>query len=282
MPQSSQIIGVNSVTNIDLGKGLMPAPIVRNADWFEKFPLVRINDRFLLPDSRCLKTPEGACYTDSIIVPYLYRIVANGRFTRGIHAVGGVFRMDGTLIFLMGPSGSGKDSLIEAARSPLQTLNCAVVRRVITRSAESVGEDAVGVSQEEFEQRKAMGDFALSWHANGLDYGIPAVVDQWLKDGRHVLVNGSRGHLAQALRRYPTLLPVLLTVKDDVLRARLLRRGREGLAEIDARLRRNRLFTADGLIGDTQIHRLDNSGDLAVTVANLLDLLKANAVPDRI
>jgi ribose 1,5-bisphosphokinase len=190
--------------------------------------------------------------------------------------------MDGTLIFLMGPSGSGKDSLIEAARSPLQTLNCVVVRRVITRSAESVGEDAVGVSQEEFEERKAKGDFALSWHANGLDYGIPAVVDQWLKDGRHVLINGSRGHLAQALRRYPTLLPVLLTVKDDVLRERLLRRGREGLAEIEARLRRNRLFTADGLIGDTRIHRLDNSGDLAVTVANLLDLLKANAVPDLI
>jgi hypothetical protein len=49
MPQDSQIIGVNSVTNIDLGKGLMPVPIVRNADWFEKFPLVRINDRFCCP-----------------------------------------------------------------------------------------------------------------------------------------------------------------------------------------------------------------------------------------
>ena len=51
MPQSSQIIGVNSVTNIDRGKGLMPAPIIRNADWFENFPRVRINDRFLLPNS---------------------------------------------------------------------------------------------------------------------------------------------------------------------------------------------------------------------------------------
>jgi len=39
MPQSSQIIGVNSVTNIELDKGFMPAPIIRNADWFEKFPV---------------------------------------------------------------------------------------------------------------------------------------------------------------------------------------------------------------------------------------------------
>ena len=37
MPQKSQIIGVNSVTNIELDKGVMPAPIIRNADWFEKF-----------------------------------------------------------------------------------------------------------------------------------------------------------------------------------------------------------------------------------------------------
>ncbi|KAA0975017.1 hypothetical protein [Pseudomonas sp. ANT_H12B] len=48
MPQNSQIIGVNSVTIIELGKGLMPALIIRNADWFEKFALVRITDRIVL------------------------------------------------------------------------------------------------------------------------------------------------------------------------------------------------------------------------------------------
>jgi hypothetical protein len=37
MPQSCQIIGVNSVTNIDPDKGFMPAPVVRNADWLIKF-----------------------------------------------------------------------------------------------------------------------------------------------------------------------------------------------------------------------------------------------------
>jgi len=38
MPQRSHIIGVNSVTNIEPGKGLMPAPLVRNVDWLEKLP----------------------------------------------------------------------------------------------------------------------------------------------------------------------------------------------------------------------------------------------------
>ncbi|MDP9710800.1 UNVERIFIED_ORG: hypothetical protein J2X80_002883 [Pseudomonas fluorescens] len=47
MPQNCQIIGVNSVTNIDPGKGVMPAPIIRNADWFEKNASARIADRLL-------------------------------------------------------------------------------------------------------------------------------------------------------------------------------------------------------------------------------------------
>ncbi|MBY9048047.1 hypothetical protein K7462_12195 [Pseudomonas fluorescens] len=47
MPQNCQIIGVNSVTNIDPGKGVMPAPIIRNADWFEKKASARITDRVL-------------------------------------------------------------------------------------------------------------------------------------------------------------------------------------------------------------------------------------------
>lgn len=48
MPQNCQIIGVNSVTNIELGKGVMPAPIIRNADWFENLALVCIAARVLV------------------------------------------------------------------------------------------------------------------------------------------------------------------------------------------------------------------------------------------
>jgi ribose 1,5-bisphosphokinase len=190
--------------------------------------------------------------------------------------------MDGRLIYLMGPSGSGKDTLIDAARELLRELGCDVVQRVITRSAESVGEEAIGVSVEEFQRRKNDGEFALSWQANGLDYGIPIEIDQWLGAGRHVLVNGSREYLPVALVRYPDLVPVSLIVKDDVLRERLLRRGRESRAEIDARLSRNGLFMADGSMGGVFVHQLDNSGELVITVKKLLDLLKVNVAPDQI
>ncbi|WLH34314.1 phosphonate metabolism protein/1,5-bisphosphokinase (PRPP-forming) PhnN [Pseudomonas sp. FP2196] len=188
--------------------------------------------------------------------------------------------MDGRLIYLMGPSGSGKDSLIDAAREPLRALNCEVMRRVITRSAESVGEDAIGVTPEAFEKRQRSGDFSLAWQANGLAYGIPVEMDEWLKTGKHVLVNGSRANLRQALERYPTLLPVLLTVKDDVLRERLLRRGREPLDQIDARLARNGLFK-DRRSSDAPVHLIDNSGALTDAVKQLLDWVRINAIPDQ-
>jgi hypothetical protein len=87
MPQNCQIIGVNSVTNIEPGKGVMPAPVVRNADWFENFIQARIGLR--TPKSYQLM-PEGirTCmlcgFLFSLLV--LYRIVANCRFARGRRA----------------------------------------------------------------------------------------------------------------------------------------------------------------------------------------------------
>jgi ribose 1,5-bisphosphokinase len=185
----------------------------------------------------------------------------------------------GRLIYVMGPSGSGKDSLIDAARDSLLHLNCVVARRVITRSAESVGEDALGVSTAQFAQMRRKGGFALCWHANGLDYGIPVEIDLWLREGRHVLINGSRGHLPEAMARYPTLLPILLTVKTDALRKRLERRGRESAAQIEARLERNTLFSADAAQDRAEgIFQLDNSGELSTAVDNLLTLLKREGV----
>ncbi|WP_095083580.1 phosphonate metabolism protein/1,5-bisphosphokinase (PRPP-forming) PhnN [Pseudomonas sp. Irchel s3h17] len=187
--------------------------------------------------------------------------------------------MGGRLIYLMGPSGAGKDSLIDAARDALARLDCLVARRVITRSAESVGEEAIGVTPQAFAELASQGGFALSWYANGLDYGIPVQIDQWLAEGRHVLVNGSRGHLQQARVRYPTLIPILLTVSSEVLRRRLERRGRESAMEIEARLERNALFASRADEDQAKgIFLLDNSGELSSGVSRLLDLLRHEGI----
>ncbi|MFJ3485047.1 phosphonate metabolism protein/1,5-bisphosphokinase (PRPP-forming) PhnN [Pseudomonas sp. NPDC090202] len=178
--------------------------------------------------------------------------------------------MAGRLIYLIGPSGSGKDSLLDAAREPLAARGVRIVRRVITRSAEAVGEAAQAVSVERFNEMQAQGAFALSWSANGLHYGIPQEIDLWLADGHDVLINGSRGHLAQARARYPDLLVVLLDVEQVVLRRRLLARNRETSGEIEARLARNAQFANDLLADHPSAMLLDNSGALEQTVSRLL------------
>jgi ribose 1,5-bisphosphokinase len=195
--------------------------------------------------------------------------------------------MQGRLIYLMGPSGSGKDSLLHAARAPLEAHGCRFARRVITRSAESVGEDALGVTPAEFERLEGEGAFALSWHANGLAYGIPREIDDWLSAGHDVLINGSRGHLEAARQRYPQLLAILLQVDEAVLRQRLLARGRETPEQIEQRLARSRelqVGTASSPLplagegtgeraGQADTITLDNSGPLQQTVTRLLQLL---------
>lgn len=177
--------------------------------------------------------------------------------------------MKGRLIYLIGPSGSGKDSLLDAARERLAARRVHIAQRVITRSAQAKGERAQAVSPEQFEQLRASGAFAMSWRANGLSYGIPAQIDDWLAAGSDVIVNGSRGHLSQARQRYPDLRVVLLKVRPEVLRQRLMVRQRETVEEIERRLARNDDFGR--LPGE--LHPLDNSGDLELAVQGLLQII---------
>lgn len=184
-------------------------------------------------------------------------------------------RASGQLIYLMGPSGAGKDSVIDHARASLAALGVIVAGRVITRSAEAVGEKAHSVSRQQFAMLKENGAFALDWQANGLSYGIPVEVDSWLAGGSSVLVNGSRAYLETAREKYPDLIPVLLTVSEDVLRTRLESRGREGRDEIAQRLARSQRLAAE--ISDG-VYVLDNGSTLDAAMERLFEILGAAGI----
>lgn len=183
----------------------------------------------------------------------------------------------GRLIFLMGPSGAGKDSVLQRLQQSLEGRGCRIARRVITRSAEAMGEEAVSVSPREFGERERAGDFAMVWRANGLAYGIPREIEEWLADGYQLIVNGSRGYLDEARRKYPDLLAVLLQVEPAILRRRLLARAREDVGEIEARLARSAELSGSAFMqADRRIIRLDNSGSLDETVERLLRLIDSH------
>jgi ribose 1,5-bisphosphokinase len=144
--------------------------------------------------------------------------------------------MKGQLIAVVGPSGAGKDTLIEAARRARPDL--LIVRRVITRPTESGGEDFEGVTEAEFTLRKARGEFALDWRAHSLRYGLPALQIAERITGRDVLFNGSRAALDIAADLFPDLRVIRVTAPSAVLLERLLQRGRETRDQIEARISR--------------------------------------------
>ncbi|MDY0273603.1 MAG: phosphonate metabolism protein/1,5-bisphosphokinase (PRPP-forming) PhnN [Advenella sp.] len=185
--------------------------------------------------------------------------------------------MAGKLVYMVGPSGSGKDSLLQALANDLPG-GCLIMKRVITRPENSPGEVADSVSMQAFEQIEAEGGFAMSWRANGLAYGIPKDLDRHLAEGKTVLVNGSRSYCTHVSQLYPDVIIVLVAVKPELLRQRLVNRGRESLQEITLRLERNSCFeqVLQNKLSLQQLSffLLDNSGDLKQAVGQLRDKLE--------
>lgn len=142
------------------------------------------------------------------------------------------------LVLVVGPSGAGKDTLLDAARTRLAgDKRVHFARRAITRPASAGGEAHEALTQAEFAKRQASGDFALSWHAHGLSYGIPAGIADDLARHHLVVANASRAVIAQAAERFPTRV-IEITAPAEILASRLGRRGREDAADIATRLAR--------------------------------------------
>jgi len=177
----------------------------------------------------------------------------------------------GKLIAVVGPSGAGKDTLIEAARARLDG-NARILfpRRVITRPSSSA-EDHDTLSPEAFARVEAEGGFSLSWHAHGLSYGLPLTVGEAVRNGVHAVCNLSRSSIAEARQRFPAVAVVLVTAPAEVIAARLAARGRENAELIRARLAR-KVDREDALSPDLII---TNDGPVEAAIERLLAYLRA-------
>lgn len=174
----------------------------------------------------------------------------------------------GRLVYLVGASGVGKDTLLDAARR--RHPEWLVAHRYVTRES-GASENSVALTPEEFAARQRSGLFCLSWDAHGLSYGLGIELEAWLARGATVLVNGSRHALPRAQQRLGEwLLPVMITAPEDVLRQRLRQRGRESESQIEQRLERHRQLQ-EAL---PDVMRLDNGGPLTASLTTLDRLLE--------
>lgn len=171
--------------------------------------------------------------------------------------------MQGTLFYIMGPSGVGKDTLLNTLRSRLEDKPVIVAHRYITRPATATGENHVALSRKEFQKYLLANSFALHWYSHDRNYGIGIEINNWLNSGLSVIINGSRAYLPQARELYPDMQPVLVTAPEGIIAKRLHNRQRETKEEIHHRLQQNTelnaVCTMDSGVGRQTIVIMNNS-----------------------
>ncbi len=193
----------------------------------------------------------------------------------------------GKIIYLIGASGSGKDSILSGLRQWLNTerslsTNIMIAHRYICRDWQSGNENHIELSEAEFLHRQQMGIFALHWRANSLHYAIGREIDLWLAEGQNVIVNGSREYLPMAMSLYgKNLVPVLINVDEAILRQRLINRGRESMADIEARLARTRDSLTTNNIMLNQCHVIHNNAQIDDAVQQLIVLINSLIKPKK-
>lgn len=177
---------------------------------------------------------------------------------------------------MVGPSGVGKDSLIDGARAELaQDPQVAFAVRDITRPSDAGGEAHRAVTEAEFRAIEESGGYMLSWGAHGLRYGVPAAYEAARQAGSAVVVNVSRTVIPQARQWLTPLVVVNVTASAELLRRRLTDRGRETAAEIEARVAR----ATDFVVAGPDVVQLANDGTLEAGIAALVAVVRGEIRP---
>lgn len=179
----------------------------------------------------------------------------------------------GALVLCVGPSGAGKDTLLDGAAEALaETQRFHFAKRAITRPADAGGEDHIPMDEAEFLKRESEGEFLLSWRAHGLCYGIPKEPTTRLRtEGVSVIANVSRTVIDDARNRLQPASVVLVTASAETLAARLAARGRESAADVAARLGRAEAYDVSG----RDVAVVSNDGSVESGVSAMVNALEA-------
>jgi len=185
---------------------------------------------------------------------------------------------NGQLIIVVGPSGAGKDTLIDGAKKVLSgDPYFYFPRREITRPEDAGGEDHTAVTMDQYNVRSLAGEYALSWRAHNTGYGISRSMEDHLNQGKTVVANISRTVIDEARACYPGTATVLVTAPRELLAERISARGREQKIAVEERLARSEQVDVSGsdvltIVNDGPLENALNAFIVAISGRTLRSL----------
>lgn len=188
---------------------------------------------------------------------------------------------------IVGPSGAGKDTIMNAVHEVLKNNpEFLFVRRIITRKAginsfndqdetsQNIGnEDNIGVSLEKFFELSQKASFSLQWFAHGIHYGLPMGIVDEVHKGKIVIANVSRAELEHAKELFGKVYVIEINAPIGILKERLLGRKREKITDIEERLKRANIPIQ--LPEGSKYCYIDNSGNVKSAVDKMLSILQS-------
>ena len=142
------------------------------------------------------------------------------------------------IILVVGPSGSGKDTLLRSARKILASNEeFGFARRYITRPPDN-SEDNYYLDPAAFKVLERCGFFLATWQAHNNSYGIAEYILNAAGGRETVICSVSRSAIADFEARCDQTVTIEVTASMAILKARLLARGRESETDINRRLAR--------------------------------------------
>jgi ribose 1,5-bisphosphokinase len=175
----------------------------------------------------------------------------------------------GRMVLVVGPSGAGKDTLLNLARSATADDDqISFPRRVVTRRP-SQAEDNDELSLDAFRKAQAAGEFAIHWEAHGHCYGLPRRIEDDIRAGRTVVINVSRTAVGAIKRTYADVVVISITAPPGILAERLKMRARGSDGQIEERLSR----AVDEAAATPDV-TIVNVGDAAAHARRLVKIIK--------
>lgn len=190
----------------------------------------------------------------------------------------------GKLVILSGPSGSGKTTVVRkllGLTEPHLVLSVSATTRP-PRAGEVDGRDYHFLSTDEFQRRKAAGEFLETFEVfgNGYWYGtLRSEVENRLRQGISVLLEIDVDGAMEIIKQYPAAVTIFLSPgSPEELERRLRARGTESEETIQ-----RRLATAERELASMKKYKyqiVNNAGAVNETVQRLAEVIQNDSGDD--